>query len=139
MWFRNLQIYLLSDPFEFSAEELHDRLRNNASRKCGSLEMSTLGWERPLGRNGTQLTHAVTGCTMICARREQKVLPPAVIRERLTEKVGQLEETEHRRVGRREQKEIRDVQSTGSNGFGPNSGLRIHPARLSLVSRQDGR
>lgn len=108
MWFRNLQIYLLSDPFELSAEELHDRLLNNASRKCGSLEMSTLGWERPLGRNGSQLTHAVAGCIMICARREQKVLPPAVIRERLTEKVGQLEETEHRRVGRREQKELRD-------------------------------
>ncbi len=108
MWFRNLQVYLLTAPFEFSAEELHDRLLTKISRKCGSLEMSTLGWERPLGRNGTQLTHATAGCIMICARREEKVLPPAVIRERLTEKVDALEETEKRRAGRRERQEIRD-------------------------------
>lgn len=108
MWFRNLQIYLLSTPFELPAEALHEKLTTRPSRECGSTELSTYGWEPPLGRNGKLLTHAVAHCTMICMRREEKVLPAAVVNQKLSQRIGDLEETEGRKVRRREKGEIKD-------------------------------
>ena len=81
MWFKNLLIYRLTQPFTLSPEELHEALQEREARQCGGFEMSTIGWERPLGRSGEQLTHAASGCIMICAKREEKVLPAAVVKE----------------------------------------------------------
>lgn len=92
MWFRNLQIYLLSTPFELTAEALHEKLLGRPSRKCGTLEVSTHGWEPPLGRHGKLLVHAVSHCTMICMRHEQKILPAAVVNQQLTQRIADLEE-----------------------------------------------
>ena len=108
MWFKNLQIYLLTKPFELDSEALHDRMLEKSARACGSLEMSTIGWQSPLGRSGSQLTHAVGKCIMVCARKDEKVLPAAVVREVLADRVAEIEEAEDRKVRRREQGEMRD-------------------------------
>ncbi|MCB1851840.1 MAG: recombination-associated protein RdgC [Gammaproteobacteria bacterium] len=108
MWFRNLLIYPLSAPFELSAEALHEELSTRHWRECGNLELSALGWEPPLGRYGTQLTHAVGNCIMICMRREEKVMPAAVVNQQLAQRVNALEEKEGRKVRRREQAEMKD-------------------------------
>ena len=108
MWFRNLQIYLLSTPFDISAEALHDKLNARPSRECSSMELSTYGWEPPLGLNGKLLTHAVAHCTMICMRREERVMPAVVVNQRLTQRISDLEEAEGRKVRRRERGEIKD-------------------------------
>jgi recombination associated protein RdgC len=108
MWFRNLQIYRLTRPFSLSPEQLHEQLQQRPARPCGSLEMSTLGWERPLGRHGSLLTHAASGCIMLCTRREEKIIPAAVIREKVGDKADALEQAEGRKVRRREREEIRD-------------------------------
>ena len=108
MWFRNLQIYLLSTPFELTAEALHEKLLGRPSRKCGTLEVSTHGWEPPLGRHGKLLVHAVSHCTMICMRHEQKILPAAVVNQQLTQRIADLEEAGGRKIRRRERGEIKD-------------------------------
>ncbi|MCB1762281.1 MAG: recombination-associated protein RdgC [Gammaproteobacteria bacterium] len=108
MWFRNLLIYPLNAPFELSAEALHEELSTRHWRECGNLELSALGWEPPLGRYGTQLTHAVGNCIMICMRREEKVMPAAVVNQQLAQRVNALEEKEGRKVRRREQAEMKD-------------------------------
>ncbi|MCP4283307.1 MAG: recombination-associated protein RdgC [Gammaproteobacteria bacterium] len=108
MWFRNLQIYQLSSPFELSPEALHDKLSAKPSRECGNMELASYGWEAPLGRHGELLTHAVSHCTMICMRREEKVLPAAVVNQQLSQRISDLEEAEGRKVRRREKGEIKD-------------------------------
>lgn len=112
MWFKNLQLYHLSKPFELSAEELHEQLLERASRECGTLEMSVLGWHPPLGRHGSQLTHGVGQCIMICIRKEEKVIPSSVVRDLLDEKVAFIEEQEGRKVRRREKEELKDELMT---------------------------
>ncbi|WP_428604773.1 recombination-associated protein RdgC [Sedimenticola sp.] len=108
MWFKNLQIFKLLTPFELTPEALHDQLMARAAKGCGSLELSSFGWQPPLGRGAELLTHAANGCIMICARREERVLPSSVVREMLAEKVASIEETEARKVRRKEQEEIKD-------------------------------
>lgn len=108
MWFKNLQLYRLSKPFDLDSEALHEALQERAARECGTLEMSVSGWFPPLGRNSEQLTHPVGDCIMICVRREDKVIPAAVVRELLDEKAALIEEQEGRKVRRREREELKD-------------------------------
>jgi recombination associated protein RdgC len=108
MWFKNLQIYRLTEPFTLTPEALHEALQQRPARECGKLEPETLGWAPPLGRQGQLLTHASGGCIMICAQRNEKVMPAAVVREQLAQKVEMIEEKEQRKVGRKEKLDLRD-------------------------------
>ncbi len=55
MWFKNLQLYRLSKPFDLDSEALHEALQERASRECGTLEMSVSGWFPPLGATVSSL------------------------------------------------------------------------------------
>ncbi|HEC16477.1 MAG TPA: recombination-associated protein RdgC [Sedimenticola sp.] len=107
MWFKNLRLYRLTKPFNLSPEALHERLTERSSRSCGSLEPFTYGWTPPLGRNSELLTHAANGCIMVCGRKEEKVLPAAVVREMLDEKIAAIEAEQARTVRRKEKEEMR--------------------------------
>lgn len=108
MWFKNLCVYRLADTFDLSAEALHERLGQQAFRRCGSLEMASIGWVPPLGREGHMLTHGANGCIMVTTRKEEKVLPVAVVREIVAEKVLELESEQMRTLRRQEKEDIRD-------------------------------
>ncbi len=108
MWFRNLQIYLLSETFEASAEELHEALLEKAFKPCQGLDTFRVGWTAPLGKHGDQLVHATNGRLMLCMRREDRILPAAVVRDAVEEKVDEIEAAEARTVGRKEKSEIKE-------------------------------
>jgi len=108
MWFKNLHIYRLTEDFEMNPEALSDLLAETPARDCGPHELSTLGWYPPLGRDAELLTHATGSCIMICTKLVEKVIPSAVVRDRLAEKVAGIEAAEERKVRRREQLEIKD-------------------------------
>jgi len=108
MWFRNLRLYRLTKPFQMSAEQLNGALESQAFHDCPRLQPFSFGWVSPLGRQGQQLVHAANGRMLICARREEKILPAGVIRDMVQDKVAQLEEERQRKVSRREKNMIRD-------------------------------
>jgi recombination associated protein RdgC len=108
MWFRNLQLYRLTENFAPDPEGLHQALLEKAFRPCGGLDTHSSGWVPPLGRHADQLVHAANGRMMICQRREDRLLPPAVVREALAEKVEQIEAREARPVGRKEKTRLKD-------------------------------
>ncbi|MEJ2347183.1 MAG: recombination-associated protein RdgC, partial [Gammaproteobacteria bacterium] len=113
MLFKNLRLYRLTAPFDLSPEQLHQHLLDRAFRACTSLEHFSYGWAPPLGRRGVQLVHAAGGYLLVCARREEKILPAAVIRDAVEEKAAAIEEQQGRPVRRRERSDLRDemVQS----------------------------
>lgn len=108
MWFRNLQIYQLTETFKPSAEELHKALLEQQFNPCRGLDTHRIGWTTPLGKFGDQLVHASNGNYMLCMRREDRILPAAVIREAVQQKVDEIEFTQSRNVGRKEKNEIKD-------------------------------
>ena len=108
MWFKNLRLYRLLQPLNLSVDELHARLQQREFRHCGSHDPSSLGWSSPLGRQAERLAHEVSGNIMICARQEDKLLPPAVVTEALEEKVQELEANEGRKLPRRERNDLRE-------------------------------
>ncbi len=75
MWFKNLQIYRFTRPFDLTVEQLETQLEACAFTPCGSQDISRFGWVKPLGKFGSTLTHAASGHILLCARKEEKMLP----------------------------------------------------------------
>ncbi len=108
MWFKNLQLYRFTKPFEYSAETLEAALQTKTSRLCGPHEEMCQGWSSPLGRKGEMLVHSANGFLMICATKEEKILPASVIREHVNERVDKIEDTQARKVRKKERDNLRD-------------------------------
>ena len=108
MWFRNLQIYQLTETINLSAEELHEAFLDQRFNPCRGLDTHRSGWTTPMGKHSDQLVHATNGKFMLCMRREDRILPAAVIREAVQQKVDDIEASEARQVGRKEKGDIRE-------------------------------
>ncbi len=107
MWFKNLTIFPLSEPFTIPDEVLETRLAERTARKCGALEMSTFGWQPPLPE-GSALTLKIGNRLLIAAKRQEKILPMSVVKEALDEKVAQLEADENREIAAREKRQLKE-------------------------------
>jgi len=108
MWFRNLQLYRLIEPLEHTPESLHEALIQGIFKPCGGLDTHSIGWVPPAGREATQLVHASNGRLMLCLRREDRILPAAVVREHVEERAEAIALAESRPVGRKERQRIKD-------------------------------
>ena len=80
MWFKNLQIYRFTRPFELDADQLETMLETVAFTPCGSQDMSKFGWVSPLGKQAQALVHEAAGQLLLCARKEEKMLPSTAAR-----------------------------------------------------------
>ena len=108
MWFKNLQLYRFTKPFELTSEMLSEQLAQQRFEPCGSQELSRAGWVSPLGRHSDELVHESNGYLMICSKRQDKLLPSSVINEFLEEQVLEIESTESRKVSRKERTSIKE-------------------------------
>jgi recombination associated protein RdgC len=108
MWFKNLQLYRFTKPFDLDPETLGQQLEEHSFVPCGSQDSSRSGWVPPLGRHGSEYVHVTNGYLMICAKRQDKLLPASVINEELEQKVLQIEEREVRKMPRKERSSLRE-------------------------------
>lgn len=108
MWFKNLTLFRLVEPFPLTAEALAARLDQRAFQPCPSFQLSAAGWTPPLGRKARDRVHAVAGRWLMCLRTEEKLLPPIVVNQALAERIALIEDEQRRPVRRREKLELRD-------------------------------
>jgi len=108
MWFKNLTVLRLTEPFGLTDNELEQRLQTKPFRPCGRVEQSTIGWTAPLGRQARPLVHSTNGFMMLCARREEKIVPSSVINEIVAERVAEIEGGQGRQVRRKERQSLAD-------------------------------
>ncbi len=108
MWFKNLQLYRFTKPFDLDASTLGQQLEQQAFVPCGSQDVTRSGWVPPLGRHGSEFVHSTNGYLMVCAKRQDKLLPSAVINEALEEKALEIESREARQLPRKERRALRD-------------------------------
>ena len=108
MWFKNLRLYRLADSVKHSPEELNEALAKFEFKPCGNLEPISYGWTPPLGRDGSEYVHAANGYIMVCAKRQEKVLPGSIVKEVVDEKVAEVAAAEARFVGRAEKTALKE-------------------------------
>ena len=75
---------------------------------CGSQDMAKTGWVSPMGSHSDALTHTVNGQIVICARKEEKILPSPVIKQELQAKIERLEGEQHRKLKKTEKDSLKD-------------------------------
>ncbi len=106
MWFKNLIVYRLDENLDIAPDQWQELLEARAFTPCSSQQPASMGWAPPLGRGASELAHTGTGFTLLSARREERLLPPGVVREAVDEKVAAIELDQGRRVGRKERRDL---------------------------------
>lgn len=71
-------------------------------------DISRFGWVKPLGKFGSTLTHSAAGHILICARKEEKMLPGTVVKEMLAEKVEAIEFEQGRALKKKEKEALKE-------------------------------
>jgi len=110
MWFKNLALYRFTEEFTLSTEQLTNKLEEHRFKECGGHDTVSFGWTNPVpsDKNTEQLVHSLGGYTMICLKKQEKVIPAAVINDLLEEKVTEIEQQEARKLGRKERSTVKD-------------------------------
>lgn len=108
MWFKNLRIYKFTKDIDLSPETLEEALAEQNFSPCTNMDFSRYGWVPPLGKNSDVFTHSCGGYTIICARKQEKILPPAAINEMVEEKVIDYEAAQARSIYRKEKRTIKE-------------------------------
>ncbi len=106
MWFKNVIFYRLQDGFELPLASLQNTLAEHAFTPCRPGELARYGWAAPCPDLDDELVHTVQGFVLICARKEEKILPSSVIKAALQEKVAQIEL--ERKVFKKEKDQLKD-------------------------------
>ncbi len=108
MWFKNLSPFRFTEPFTLSSDELAEKLEALRFRPCGLHEEASFGWTAPLGKLEQSLVHAANGYMMLCVKKEERVLPTAVVNELIQEKAAEAEEQQGRKLSKKERSQLRD-------------------------------
>ena len=108
MWFKNLRVYRLTRPMDLTVESLETALEKRSFVPCSNIDYSRIGWVAPLGGQSELLTHAVGQYILLCARRQEKILPPAAINELFEDKVRDFEAEKDRKMYRKERTSLKE-------------------------------
>ncbi len=107
MFFKNAYIFAFTQSFNTSELELIAAMHEHSFTPLGSTEMSHYGWTNSLGK-GSDLTTESNGNILICARKEEKILPAPVIKEMVAERVEQLEAEQGRNATKKEREQFKE-------------------------------
>ncbi|PIJ52269.1 recombination-associated protein RdgC [Erwinia sp. OLTSP20] len=108
LWFKNMMLYRLNRDIPLSPEEMETQLAAFSFSPCGSQDMSRTGWVSPLGSRSDALTHVSGRQMLICARKEEKILPAPVIKQALEAKIEKLENEQQRKLKKTEKDALKD-------------------------------
>lgn len=108
MWFKQVQLFQLTHPIQFSPTTIAEKLEPLAFSPCLPSMPSSMGWVPPMEEEGAPLARGINGCVMICLQIEEKILPASVINQALKDKIKQIELNEARRVRAKEKLTFKD-------------------------------
>lgn len=108
LWFKNMMVYRLNRDIPLSADDMERQLEAYTFSPCGSQDMSKTGWVSPMGNRSDALTHVNNGQIVICARKEEKILPSPVVKQALEAKISKLEAEQSRKLKKTEKDSLKD-------------------------------
>lgn len=108
MWFKQLSIYPLNKENLPDLDTLADKLNDAAFKPCMGLDWDSIGFASPVSFS-PEMVFPAQNTWRIALKKEEKVLPAAVVRDILDEKINEIREIEGRNVGRKEKMELKET------------------------------
>lgn len=108
MWFKNMHIFQIEKPVAYNAQQLEDELKQLMFQPCAKSLPVSFGWVPPIGDEEAPLVHAESGHLCICMHVEEKLLPPAVLRDEHAERVREIEARQERKLYRDEKLRMKE-------------------------------
>lgn len=105
--FKNAIYYRLTEQLSTGLNDTGAKLTESALVPCNSQELSRIGFVPPHPDHEFMILES-SGNWLITARKEEKILPPKVIRKALAERVSQIESEQARKVYRKEKLQLKD-------------------------------
>lgn len=104
-WFKNVMIYRLTKKIDWN--ELQPKLQANQFFPCQQSDMSRFGWISPL--KGSELLHfSANNQILLVAHKEEKILPAAVVKKALDQRIEELEQKQQRKLQKVEKQALKD-------------------------------
>jgi len=107
--FKNLTVFRLGGDFAASLEQMEQALAALPFEPCGPTQMQSHGWLPPRGQPHAPLVESIAGHRLMRFRIETKRVPGAVVKRELQARCAQIEATEGRQPGRREQRDLKEA------------------------------
>lgn len=108
MIFKNAHVFRLTDELAWDTEALQTQLEENRFKPCSGIRPSSFGWISPLGDPEGPLLHEVGGSILLCAKREEKVVPSSALGDILAEKMARFESMEGRPARAKEKQRMKE-------------------------------
>lgn len=108
MWFKQVQLFKLTDSISSSPNFLAEKLQALAFSPCLPSMPQSMGWVSPLYDENAPLVRGINGCLMFCLQIEDKILPGSVVTQALKEKIKKIEQTESRKIRQKEKLSLKD-------------------------------
>lgn len=106
MFYKNLTFYRIKTPFPHP-KDLISLLKKARFAPCLGLDGFSEGFT-PIQSDSDHFTQLAGNSLAICLQREQKILPPALITDKLNAHIQHIATTEQRSIGKRERQSIRE-------------------------------
>lgn len=90
MLFRQLQVFRFTDASCYLLTNLIEKLEQLAFKACLPSTSFSSGWVPPVEENDAPLALTINGNIMICMQFEEKILPAAVVKQELADKVKEI-------------------------------------------------
>jgi recombination associated protein RdgC len=108
MFYKNLFIFAFTKPFQTTEEEVREALNEHLFAPCGSTELSRSGWTSAIGHGSDDTLHIANNCMFMSSRKEEKILPASVVKERLDIKILELEKEHSRKATKKEKEQLKE-------------------------------
>lgn len=106
--FKNLIVYRIAPSWQADVSRLQEALSATPFLPCGATQEQSGGWCPPRGSEHGALVEAIAGHWLMCWQTETRMLPAAVVAERVEEKVQAITQESGRTPGRKERRDLKD-------------------------------
>lgn len=106
--FKNLILYRIAPSWKPDLAALESALGTALFVPCSATQEQSGGWVPPRGQEHGPMVEAIAGHWLLCWRTETRMLPAAVVAQRVEEKVQRITQESGRTPGRKERRDLKD-------------------------------